>query len=126
MPARSPNERLDRLDQIVQIIGEDHLSMKDDMAAARQVVADLAAEIRHGFDQVTNQVKHLTINLDKLTAEVGRIAHQDAERARKLDERLDRVAQEGAERTRALDTRVDNLVRAIGELISRQDNAHPQ
>ena len=49
MAVRSPDERIDRLEQIVQIIAEDHISHRDDIDATRKMVADLAADAHHAF-----------------------------------------------------------------------------
>ena len=114
MAVLPPDERLTRLEQIVQIIAEDHLSqkedhdsMKEDLVSLNHLIADLATETRRGFDQVAAQFRETDARLDKLF--------------RETDARIDRVAHEGAERARASDERVDRLVLAIGELISRQD-----
>ena len=96
MAVRSPDERIDRLGQVVQMIAEGQVSLQ-------KLVSDLATETRRGFDQVAQQFRET-----------------DA-RSRALDERLDKIAHEGAERSRALDERVDRLVSAIGEMVRRQD-----
>ena len=121
MAVLPPDERLTRLEQIVQIIAEDHLSqkedhdsMKEDLVSLNHLIADLATETRRGFDQVAAQFRETDARIDKLFRET------DA-RFRETDARIDRVAHEGAERARASDERVDRLVLAIGELISRQD-----
>jgi methyl-accepting chemotaxis protein len=122
MATGSPEERIDRLEQVVQIIAEDQVSLQ-------KLLAGLATETRHGFDQVASQintlvgsVRSLAGSVTNLTEVVDKVALDGAERARALDERLDKVAHEGAERTRAMDVRVDRLVVAIGELIRRQES----
>ena len=107
MTVLPPDERRNRLEQIVQIVAEDHLSQKEDhdsvkegLVSLNHLIADLATETRRRFDQVAAQF-------------------------RETDARIDRVAHEGAERARASDERVDRLVLEIGELIRRQDPTHP-
>ena len=132
MAARSPEERIDRLEQVMQIIAEDHLAVKDDhrslkeghlslqadQQALQKLVAELATETRRGFDQVAAQFRETDARLDKL-------AREGAERSRSLDERMDRLARESTERSKALDERVDRLVSPIGEMMRRQDATKP-
>lgn len=99
MAAKNPEERLDRLEQVVQVIAEDQLSLQ-------KLIAELATETRRGFDRVALQFEET----DK--------------RFRQTDDRIDRLAQEAKERARYFDERVDKLVVAIGEFI-RQPSTQP-
>ena len=103
MALQTPDERLNRLEQIVQIIAEDHLSQREDHDSLRSLIANLAAETHNAFDQVAAR-------FDQVAAQF-----------RETDARIDKVAHESAERGRVSDERVDRLVLAIGELIRRQD-----
>jgi hypothetical protein len=92
MAARTHGERLDRLEEVVGIIAEDHLSLK-------QLVADLATETRRGFDQVAAQFEAI---------------------GKRMDE-TDRHMRETDERMRRTDERIEKLVIAIGEFIRNQN-----
>jgi|HubBroStandDraft_6_1064221.scaffolds.fasta_scaffold1590929_1 methyl-accepting chemotaxis protein len=94
MAGRTDGERIDRLEQVVQIIAEDQVSLQ-------KLIGELATETRRGFDRVAQQFQ-----------EIGERMRQTDERMRQTDDRA-----------RALDDRVDKLVIAIGELIRRQDAA---
>ena len=100
MAARTHGERLDRLEQVVEIIAEDHLSLK-------QLVADLATETRRGFDQVAAQFQET----DRRMRETDERTRQDA---READERMRQHARE-------TDERIDKLVIAIGEFVRSQN-----
>ena len=90
MATRTHGERLDRLEQVVQVLAEDQLSLQ-------KVVADLATHMRAGFDQVAAQF-----------AETDKRMRETDKRMRATDERM-----------RATDERIDKLVIAIGELIRK-------
>ena len=66
MALRSPDERIDRLEKVVQVIAEDQLSLQ-------KLIAELATETRRGFDRITEQF-----------AETDR-------RFRQTDERIDKL-----------------------------------
>lgn len=66
MALRSPDERIDRLEKVVQVIAEDQLSLQ-------KLIAELATETRRGFDRVAEQF-----------AETDR-------RFRQTDERIDKL-----------------------------------
>ena len=48
MAGKSSEERIDRLEQVVQVIAEDQLSLQ-------KLIAELATETRRGFDRVAQQ-----------------------------------------------------------------------
>jgi uncharacterized membrane-anchored protein YhcB (DUF1043 family) len=96
---------LDRLEQVVGILAESHISLE-------RVVAELATETRRGFDQVAAQFAAVTKRMDEDRA------HTE-ERFRETDERFREMARENSQRSRELDERVDKLVLAIGELIRK-------
>lgn len=66
MALRSPDERIDRLEKVVQVIAEDQLSLQ-------KLIAELATETRRGFDRIAEQF-----------AETDR-------RFRQTDERIDKL-----------------------------------
>ena len=88
MPARSNEDRIDRLEQVVQVIAEDQLSLQ-------KLIAELATETRRGFDRVAQQFE-----------ETDRRMRQTDDRMRQTDDRM-----------RQTDDRIGKLVIAIGELI---------
>jgi DNA repair exonuclease SbcCD ATPase subunit len=88
MPARSNEDRIDRLEQVVQVIAEDQLSLQ-------KLIGELATEIRRGFDRVAQQFE-----------ETDRRMRQTDDRMRQTDDRM-----------RQTDDRIGKLVIAIGELI---------
>lgn len=71
-------------------------------------MADFATETRRGFDQVVEQFRIMTA--------------EARERAKDADAQLERVAAEDCERGKALDERIDRLVSGIGEFMRAQ---HP-
>lgn len=95
MATRTHGERLDRLEQVVQVLAEDQLSLQ-------KIVADLATQTQKGFDRVAAQF-----------AESDRAMQELRERMRETDERM----RETDKRMRATDERIEKLVSAIGELI---------
>ena len=90
----SSEQRLDRLEAVVQVIAEDQVSLQ-------KLIGQLATETRNGFEQVARQ-----------------FAETD-KRFRETDARIDKLAQEDRERARYFDERVDKLVLAIAELVRR-------
>ena len=94
MAARTNGQRSDRLEQVVQILAEDQISLQ-------KIVADLATETRRGFDRVAAQF-----------ADSDRRAKED----RELTEKRFR---ETEKHFRETDERIDKLVIAAGEFIRR-------
>jgi predicted nucleic acid-binding Zn-ribbon protein len=92
MPAKTHGDRLDRLEQIVEVLAEGQISLE-------KLVAELATETRRGFDQVAAQFREMS--------------RQEAERSREIDERFRRTD----ERLEATNERIDKLVSGIGELV---------
>lgn|GEM_PF-4416297 len=99
-------ERVDRLEQVVQIIAEDQVSLQ-------KLIADLATETRKGFDRVAKQFEET----DRRMRETDERMRETDERMRQTDERM----RQTDERMRQTDERIDKLVLAIGELIRRQN-----
>jgi methyl-accepting chemotaxis protein len=95
MAGRSGGERIDRLEQVVQVIADGQLSLQ-------KLIAELATETRRGFDRVAQQFE-----------ETDRRMRQTDDRIRQTDERM-RQTDEGM---RQIDERIDKLVIAIRELI---------
>ena len=93
----------DRLEQVVQLIAEDQLSLQ-------KLIAELATETRRGFDRVAEQF-----------AETDKRMRETDERMRRTDGRMGRTD----DHLRGIDERIDKLVSAIGEFI-RQQNAPRQ
>ena len=108
MPKKTLGQRVDRLEQVVQIIAEDQVSLQ-------KLIADLALETRKGFDRVAKQFEET----DRRMRETDERMRATDERMRATDERMRATD----ERMRATDERIDKLVIAIGELIRRQ-NGH--
>ena len=73
MAERTHGERIDRLEQIVQILAEDQISLQ-------KLIADLATETRRGFEQVSEQFK-----------ETDRRMRETDERMRQTDARIDKL-----------------------------------
>ncbi len=94
MTSRTHGERINILEQVVQILAEGQLS-------AEKAIAELATATRRGFDLVKQQFEASVKEAD--------------ERARQTDERM----RQADERARQTDERIDKLVIAIGEFISR-------
>ena len=97
MAAKTPEDRLDRLEAIVQIIAEDQISLQ-------KIVADLATETRKHTDLVAQR-------FDENERRTTRMEEQ----MRRTDEQMRRTD----EQMRRTDERIDKLVVAIGEFISR-------
>ena len=70
MAGKTIGPRADRLEQVVQIIAEDQVSLQ-------KLIAQLATETRRGFDRVAKQF-----------AERDKQTHQ---RTREIDERIDKL-----------------------------------
>lgn len=105
MPAKTPGERLDRLEQVVQIIAEEQVIIEKNHKTLQQLVADLATATSHGFDQLAKQFK-----------ETDRRMRETDDRMKQTDDRMKRTD----DRMRETDQRIDKLVVAIGELIRSQ------
>ena len=73
MAGKSSEERIDRLEQVVQVIAEDQLSLQ-------KLIADLATETRRGFDRVAQQFE-----------ETDRRMRQTDERMRQTDDRIGKL-----------------------------------
>jgi len=101
MADKTHGQRLDRLEQVVQILAEDQLSLQ-------KLIAELARETRRGFDRVAKQAE-----------ETDRRMRETDERIRQTDERIDKLARRADERSRQIDERIAKLVVAIGEFINQ-------
>jgi hypothetical protein len=66
-------QRVDRLEQVVQIIAEDQVSLQ-------KLIAELATETRKGFDRVAKQF-----------AETDKRMRETDQRFRQTDERIDKL-----------------------------------
>ena len=77
MAARTDGERVDRLEQVVQILAEDQISLQ-------KIVADLATETRRGFDRVAAQFAETDRRMREAQEE-------DRQRGKALDERIDKL-----------------------------------
>jgi uncharacterized Ntn-hydrolase superfamily protein len=73
MAGRTVGQRVDRLEQVVQIIAEDQVSLQ-------KLIAELATETRKGFDRVAKQ-----------SAETDRRMRETDQRFRQTDERIDKL-----------------------------------
>jgi ABC-type transporter Mla subunit MlaD len=107
MPGKTHGERLDRLEQIVEILAERH----GDLEKLEKIVANLATETRRGFDQVAAQFRETDARMREMSRETDKRFRETDERFRRTDEQL-----------RATNERVDRMVSAIGEFIRSQ---HP-
>ena len=87
---------MDRLEQVVQVIAEDQVSLQ-------KLIAELATETRRGFDRIAKQFAETDRRMD--------------ERFRQTDERF----RQTDERFRQTDERIDKLVSAIGEFMRREN-----
>jgi hypothetical protein len=95
--AKKPvGQRVDRLEQVVQLIAEDQVSLQ-------KLIADLAKETRKGFDRVAKQFAETDKRIDKLA-----ITMEESDRRKR-------------ETDKTFDERVDKLVVAIGEFIRQQN-----
>ncbi len=70
MKGKTLGQRVDRLEQVVQIIAEDQVSLQ-------KLIAQLATETRRGFDRVAKQFVETDKRID--------------ERFRQTDERIDKL-----------------------------------
>ncbi len=73
MAAMSHDERMNRLEQVVQVLAEDQVSLS-------KLIAELATETRRGFDRVAEQF-----------AETDRRLRDRDERLHQTDERIDKL-----------------------------------
>jgi chromosome segregation ATPase len=106
------DERIDRLEQVVQVIAEDQLGLQ-------KLVAQLATETRKGFDRVAEQfmaadrrMTRIEEQMSKAEARMSKIEDQMG----KAEARMTRAE----ERMSKTDERIEKLVIGIGELIQRQ------
>ena len=105
MAARTNIERIDRLEQVMQVLAERQLGQEERQETLEHIVADLATEMRRGFDQVAVQF-----------AETDRRMRETDERMKQTDERMKLTD----ERMKQTDGRIDKLVGAITQLIRSQ------
>ena len=113
MAAKSQSERLDRLEQVIQIIAEDHVDMREQTQEVQKLIADLATQTARGFELLVAQ-----------TAETDRRILENEKRTRKMDESMkqtDERMKQTDERMKQTDERIDKLVSAIGHFISRSE-----
>ena len=120
MPAKSHEQRFDRLEQIVQILAEDNLVMRQETARAQKLIGDLATETRRGFELMSAR----GAEIDRRMLETDERMRQTDERMRQTDERMRQTDErfrltDG--RFRQTDERIEKLVSAIGQFISRSD-----
>ena len=80
MAARTNGERIDRLEQVMQVLAERQLGQEERQDTLAHIVADLATEMRRGFDQVALQF-----------AETDRRMRETDERMKQTDGRIDRL-----------------------------------
>ena len=73
MAVLSPEERFNRLEQVVHVLAEGQLSLE-------KIVAELATETRKGFDRVAEQF-----------AETDRRMRETDTQIRRTDERIDKL-----------------------------------
>jgi methyl-accepting chemotaxis protein len=103
MAAKSQEERIDRLEQVVQVIAEGQLSLE-------KLIADLATETRRGFDQVAEQMRET----DKQMRETDR-------QMRETDRKMGELARRTDERFSQTDERIGKLVIAIGAFMNQKN-----
>jgi hypothetical protein len=70
VPGKTVGQRVDRLEQVVQILAEDQVSLQ-------KLIAELATETRRGFDRVAKQFEKSKREAD--------------ERSRQVDDRIDKL-----------------------------------
>ena len=100
MPGLTDSERIERLENVVQHIAEDQISLQG-------IVADLATQTRKAFDQVAEKM------------------NRTDEQMRRTDERIDKLVAQSREtdqRMRQTDERIGSLVVAIGEFMRQSRN----
>ena len=107
MASKTDGERIDRLEQVVQIIAEDQVSLQ-------KLIAELATETRRGFDRVAEQFAETDKRMRETDAMVRENMRQTDARMRQTDERM-------RESGRLTDERISRLVLAIGDLIRSQN-----
>lgn len=91
-------ERLTRLEKVVQVLAEDQQSLT-------RIVADLARDTQRGFDQVA-------LLMNRQAEETDRRFRETDEKFRQTDEKF-----------RETDERIKSLVSAIGQLIAQRPPA---
>jgi hypothetical protein len=101
----SSEQRLDRLEAVVQVIAEDQVSLQ-------KLIGQLATETRNGFDQVARQFAETDRRIQELNERTDRRFQETADR-------MDKFAQQAREQAQHYDERVDKLVLAIAELVRR-------
>jgi predicted nucleic acid-binding Zn-ribbon protein len=102
---RTIEQRVDRLERVVQIIAEDQVSLQ-------KLIAELATETRRGFDRVAKQFEESERRMREMDKKMDERFRETDERMRKTDERM-----------RQTDERIDKLVSAMGEYIRRSPRA---
>src|SRR6266849_6007605 len=142
MAMKSSEDRLDRVEQIVQVLAEEQLALE-------KLVGELATETRRGFDQVAKQFEETDRRMGQMrkdTDEQFRQSRKEMDEEfrrwrKEMDERLRQSHEEMDERFRQtdeqirqtderlrvsgeiVDERINKLVIAIGEFILRQPPA---
>ncbi len=77
MAGKPVGQRVDRLEQVVQIIAEDQVSLQ-------KLIAELARETRKGFDRVAKQFEESDRRMREMEKKTD-------ERFRQTDERIDKL-----------------------------------
>jgi hypothetical protein len=68
---KTVGQRVDRMDQLVQLLTEDHLSLREDHVSLKKLVAELATATRKGFDRVAKQSAETDKRIDKLAVRMN-------------------------------------------------------
>ena len=83
MAGKNTGQRADRLEQVVQILAEDQLSLQ-------KLIAELATETRRGFDRVAKQFtetdkrfRQTDERIDKLVVAIGEFIRRQNGHSRK-------------------------------------------
>jgi len=66
MAGKSSEERIDRLEQVVQVIAEDQLSLQ-------KLIGELATETRRGFDRVAQQFEETDRRMRQTDDRIGKL-----------------------------------------------------
>ena len=66
MEAKPHGERMDRLEQVVQVLAERHIDLE-------QIIADLAKETRIGFDLVAKQSAETDRRMSETDQRIGKL-----------------------------------------------------
>ena len=80
MAAGTPDDRMAYVEQVLRAVAEDHQQFSEDLVSLRQIVADLATSTRRGFDQLAEQQRLTTEQMQ----ETDRRFRQTDERIGKL------------------------------------------